>query len=194
MSLFLGPIHYIVFDKIHLNEEITKTIVETSEQSCDLNRFAPAIEEGDLKELIGDSMIHPWLAERVTRSELRQIGAIEDCLSPELDQKITDAIYNIGKRVGNTLEKEQTLTEAFNRVRFHTLDGMPCDNGLIFLENTETSIIWELNLDLHRPYMKNDKTEILFLDIRYAFVKGLLENSIYKLERLDRNRYRLYND
>ncbi len=194
MSLFLGPIHYIVFEKIHLNERITEKIVEICGCGCDLDSFAPSVEKGELSELIGDSMIHPWLAERVERAEIRQDRVIDKCFSEGVNKEILDAVYLIGKEVGDKIDSNQNLIEAFNRVRFNTLDGMPCDNGLVIIENTQDSIIWEINMELHSPYMEKEGSKEAFLDIRYALVRGLLDNSIFSLERLDKNRYRLYND
>ena len=74
MSLFLGRIHYIMYDKILFQEEILDNLLnfleeeKRNELKKDLDKEFP-LEKGNLEDIIDESNIHGWLNERVVRSE-----------------------------------------------------------------------------------------------------------------------------
>ena len=76
MSLFLGYIHHLMYDKVLFQEELLESLLELLDDDKkiklieELNRDFP-IERGDLKDIIDESNIHGWLDERVRRSENR---------------------------------------------------------------------------------------------------------------------------
>ena len=79
MSLFLGYIHHLMYEKILFQEELLTSLLDLADEdkkislSKDLDKEFP-IEKGDLKDIIDEGNIHGWLDERVRRSEyyLRQ--------------------------------------------------------------------------------------------------------------------------
>ncbi|MFR7873005.1 MAG: hypothetical protein ACLU3K_05100, partial [Peptoniphilus grossensis] len=72
MSLYLGRIHYIMYDKILFQEEILNKLMELlEEEKClelkkDLDDNFP-LERGNLEDIIDERNIHGWLNERVIR-------------------------------------------------------------------------------------------------------------------------------
>lgn len=191
MSLVLGPIHYKVYNNILLNDDIAKTVLKAAGCDCNLDIYEEDIEVGELQDLIGNDDIHGWLSKRVDRTEIRFAGVLKNCYGEYLSQKALDDVYMLGKRVGDSYPKNENLTEILMRIRFNTLDGMPCDGGLSVIENSDDVLIWKINMQVHPIYMGNYIEAYKFLEVRTAFLRGLLENTAYKFERLDKEKFRL---
>ena len=78
MSAFLGPIHYWLYNKIQLQEELIREIVSFGEESSwkvfsdkKLAEETVNKELRPLNELIDVMNIHGWLQERIQDAESR---------------------------------------------------------------------------------------------------------------------------
>lgn len=78
MSAFLGPIHYWLYHKIELQEELIDNILEGAKQegwntlSADqLNTACGSADMRPLEEVIDQGNIHGWLQQRIGVSEVR---------------------------------------------------------------------------------------------------------------------------
>lgn len=74
MSAFLGPIHFWLYDKIKIQNEIVEEILDYAEKNNENIRseLYAKFGDGDLKplsEVIDVTNIHGWLQERVARVE-----------------------------------------------------------------------------------------------------------------------------
>ena len=77
MSLFLGPIHTWLYDKVKFQDSLTRALADmalekgyATEEIKALDTSLATLEEGNLEEIVNRS-IHEWLLERVGLVELR---------------------------------------------------------------------------------------------------------------------------
>ena len=191
MSKFLGPIHYIMFNKIKFQEEITENILNIK-QDYNINDEVNSIgtlEVGELEDLIDTDNIHGWLQERVELVEKRFALAISLLLKGEKITKedIVNRIYELGKNENLILE----LDEAFDMMNSKFLDGMPCDRAIALLERSDNSIKFIINEDFHLKYWINSGYDNLYWELRNEYIKGFLHKSNLSLYEIEENIYEI---
>ena len=186
MSLFLGYIHHLMYEKILFQEELLNSLLDLVDEeektslSNELDKEFP-IEKGDLKDIIDESNIHGWLDERVRRSEHRLAKTVEVLLRDFDIEDLKNKFYEFGK----TYEAGDTPSEAFNFISSKFLDGMPCDHSLMIVKNEEDEFVFEIARDLHRDIWATYVNPDFYWDLRDTFIGGSLENSGLKYEKID---------
>ena len=186
MSLFLGYIHHLMYDKVLFQEELLESLLELLDDDKkiklieELNRDFP-IERGDLKDIIDESNIHGWLDERVRRSENRLAETVAFLLRDFDIEELKNKFNELGK----TYEVGDSPEEAFNFITSKFLDGMPCDHSLMIIKNEENEFIFKVARDLHKDIWESYVNPDYYWDLRDAFISGSLENSGLKYEKID---------
>ncbi|OFO60332.1 hypothetical protein HMPREF3023_03905 [Peptoniphilus sp. HMSC075B08] len=186
MSLFLGYIHHLMYEKILFQEELLESLLELLDDDKkiklieELNRDFP-IERGDLKDIIDESNIHGWLDERVRRSENRLAKTVAFLLKDFDIEELKNKFNELGK----TYEVGETPEEAFKFITSKFLDGMPCDHSLMIINNEENEFIFKVARDLHKDIWESYVNPDYYWDLRDAFISGSLENSGLKYEKID---------
>lgn len=186
MSLFLGYIHHLMYDKVLFQEELLESLLELLDDDKkiklieELNRDFP-IERGDLKDIIDESNIHGWLDERVRRSENRLAKTVAFLLRDFDIEELKNKFNELGK----TYEVRETPEEAFKFITSKFLDGMPCDHSLMIIKNEENEFIFKVARDLHKDIWESYVNPDYYWDLRDAFISGSLENSGLKYEKID---------
>ena len=66
MSLFLGPVHFWLYDKIKNQEALTSSIAEHFDKGAEYTKQLLPLEEG-----IDEGNIHGWLQSQITDAETR---------------------------------------------------------------------------------------------------------------------------
>jgi predicted GNAT family acetyltransferase len=79
MSAFLGPIHFWLYDKIKIQNEIVEEILDYAEKNNENIRseLYAKFGDGDLKplsEVIDVTNIHGWLQERVADKLVKELA------------------------------------------------------------------------------------------------------------------------
>ena len=106
MSAFLGPIHYWLYNKIQLQEELIRKIAEYGEKSGWAVFSEKHLEEKTvnkelrpLNELIDVMNIHGWLQERVQDAEARYALLVTNILAedPERLSDLEEIAFQFGK-------------------------------------------------------------------------------------------------
>lgn len=194
MSKFLGPIHYWLFNKIKLHEELEKNIVESLEDKYGLeieqthlyfiDYHGSLIEDKPLEELIDTSNIHGWLQEKIDIAETR----FADFITTVLDKFPGEAIVIIEKEY----EKQgiecgidskgkypvNNAMEIYKSLNNYILDGMPCDNTNNIINSTEKEIEWKITNCLHKKYWeKVDGNTEIFYNLRSLWNSKFVENA-----------------
>lgn len=186
MSLFLGYIHHLMFDKILFQEDLLESLLELLKDDekiklrDELNNDFP-IEKGDLKDIIDESNIHGWLDERVRRSENRLAKTVGVLLKDFDVEDLKNKFYDFGK----SYEAGESPEEAFKFITSKFLDGMPCDHSLMIVKNDEDEFVFKIARDLHREIWETYVNPDLYWDLRDAFISGSLENSGLKYEKIN---------
>ena len=206
MSLFLGPIHYWLYNKIRWFEAIEKDIAKWAEEKglpiSQWNeeiyiKFGEPTEDKPLEEMIDACNIHGWLQQRITNAELRQAALVTKIINvdPELRQDLMTVFKNQGASAAKEYEKDATTPEAaYNALNDFLLEGMPCDrvNEIVNQDNEECQ--WETTICLHTPYWEQVGGDVKnFYDLREVWISSFVTtvNPVLQYEKLSSNRQRI---
>ncbi|WP_326907320.1 hypothetical protein [Sedimentibacter sp. MB31-C6] len=194
MSAFLGPIHFWLYNKIKIQNDIVEDIISLAESENlneDLrNNLYEQFGDGNLKpleEVIDVTNIHGWLQERVSQVEYKLAYVVTEMLNkkPEMIEKLKILFKNMATRVTN-INQETSLNDAFKAINDILLDGMPCDHANVVLKQQDDEIIWKRNVCVHHEYWDAAEGDVAnYYKLREEFVKGLLSNSNINYEKLD---------
>lgn len=191
MSAFLGPIHFWLYNKIKIQNDIIESIISLSE-SNNLNIRSKVYElygDGDLPpldEVIDVTNIHGWLQERVSVVENKLAYAVTALLkeNPLLIDELKQIFYDKGSE-SSELCNESSINDAFKSVNDTLLDGMPCDHANVLLSQEENEIIWRREICVHQSYWDANGGDInTYYLLRDEFIKGLLADTdvVYQKE------------
>ena len=188
MSLFLGRIHYIMYDKILFQEEILDNLLnfleeeKRNELKKDLDEEFP-LEKGNLEDIIDESNIHGWLNERVVRSENRLAKAVSILVRDFDLEKLKNKFFEIGKNY----KAGEAPMEVFSFITSKFLDGMPCDHALAILKNDEDEFVFTVLSDVHKNIWKDYVSPEIYWVLRDSFILGSLNSSDLKFEKIEDN-------
>lgn len=169
MSLFLAPIHQLMYDKIHSTDDLTMAIAREDEaiENALAENF-PSIENGPLEEVIDTSNIHGWLAERVALAEER-LAFAATAMAKKDEEKLLATI----KQSAKDLHFQGTAEEAFQTYDSFFLNGMPCDR-VHMPANCDEGFAWQVTQNVHAPYYEDPALYDRLID---SWWEGLLENT-----------------
>lgn len=168
MSMFLGPIHYIMFNKIRVAAGRSLAVIETFKKkypSETEETVKTALPEGvsdfgdtPLEELMGDNPIHQFLQgliDKVETDEATLVTALLYRFPDDGRELLLEAFRSHG---AETAEKalagngnERDLNTVVNMLGEHYLEGMPCDQVSSYDSNGENSIEVTQSDCLHMP-------------------------------------------
>lgn len=200
MSAFLGPIHYWLYNKITLQNNMVEAVIQFAESknlSYDLrsmldNQYG-TIDLRPLEEQIDTSNIHGWLQECVSTVEYRLAYVVTALLkegSKNLEE-LKEIFRNLGEKE-SSLNKDATVSEAYKSLNDTLLDGMPCDHANLLLSQEDHEIIWKRNLCVHEIYWSEVGGDInMYYILREEYIKGLLTQADITYEKLDETTSRI---
>lgn len=199
MSLFLGKIHYWLYNKIVWAEKAETDLLKwAASQGLAADTWAQEFQREygqptgnrPLEEIIDTSNIHGWLQERIRSVELRQASLVTTVLRENPSHK--DALLKIFENQGEAAALAyKTPAEGAEEVRFSAgvgtpegvynalndfiLEGMPCDRGSQVIQNTEDELIWQMAAELHEPYWNQVGGDIgTFFALREAWIASFI--------------------
>lgn len=199
MSAFLGPIHFWLYNKIEIQNEIVEETLDYATNSLNNNMrddLYNKFGDGDLKPLdqvIDVTNIHGWLQERVNQVEKKLAYTVTELTknNPENFQIIKDIFKSKGAEV-STLEKDSSLDEIYKAINDTLLDGMPCDRANSVVSQEDNEIIWKRNVCVHQQYWDDVQGDINdFYTLRDEFIEGLLSVTDVKYVKLDETTSRI---
>lgn len=196
MSAFLGPIHYWLYKKIQLQEEMLRSAVICGEKNGwaelteELKERCVSEEIRPLEELIDTANIHGWLQERIHDAESRYATLITKLLSGGSSRisELRDCMYELGSSHG--LSRGGDARDAYQLFEDSLLNGMPCDRVNVVLEQDTDKCTWQLTSDIHGEYwIAAGGDAAVYYELRRAFMEGALSASGLKLSIDDEYRY-----
>ncbi|MDO4765965.1 MAG: hypothetical protein Q4A29_07885 [Eubacteriales bacterium] len=197
MSAFLGPIHYLMYDKIQVQDKLCLFLVEKAGEkeagfAEKILEETFALPEGDLAEIVDLNNIHGSLQQMVEMVEYKLAYCVDRilvhnvCTLEELVQYAEEYGNLIGEsNIANAVAAYQYL---FSKL----LNGMPCDRVQEVLEKTDNSVVWREVRDIHGEIwqeMKRDGSE--FYRIRSGMIEGMLGKSGFVFETFGPFHYKL---
>lgn len=184
MSAFLGPIHYWLYNKIQIQDNIIedilsegKTVIPTLEAVLD-TKYGKT-EDRPLEEVIDTGNIHAWLQEQVSRSEYKLAFTVTQLLevNPEFYDVLKEIFRNAGKKLSQEVA-DNNASLAYKMISDSLLDGMPCDRSLVIIESSDTETLWEISNCVHSSYWGDVGGNIeTFYQLRDEFIHGILETT-----------------
>lgn len=191
MSLFLGKIHYWLFNKILWFEKLEQEIIKLAEtEGLNVEELRREIngKHGDptpnlpLEEMIDTSNIHGWLQGKIHSAEGRMAAWTTKVLNnnKEAAAKFEDIYLKQGiKAAQEVKEKGQELVSApeiFNSINDYILDGMPCDRVNEVIRSEEDIVEWKRMLCVHSDIWNEEEGDVnYFYKLRSIWIKAFVK-------------------
>lgn len=190
MSLFLGKIHYWLFNKIQWFEILEEDIIEvakeegiyTDEIRDKINkRYGEKLPNKPLQDMIDTGNIHGWLQSKINSAEGRMAAWISEIInnSEKGINKIERVYINQGIKAamevvaeGKSFEKAEEL---YNLMNDYILDGMPCDRVNEIIDSSEEMIKWTRRICVHKDIWNAENIDVkYFYDFRGLWIKAFI--------------------
>ncbi len=185
MSLYLGKVHYWLFNKILWFEGLEEKIIDLAkDQDLDVETLTKEINEKygsrlpkmPLEEMIDTSNIHGWLQSKIQSAEGRMAAWTTKILKQ--NENAATKLQNIYIHQGMEAAKEvkekgmgfSTAEEIYNSVNDYILDGMPCDRVNEIVDSNENIVEWKRRICVHKDIWESDKRKK-----SYEYVKNELD-------------------
>lgn len=198
MSLFLGKIHYWLFDKILWFEGLEKDVINVAESeklnievlSKEINqKYGEMLPDKPLEEMIDTSNIHGWLQERIHSAEGRMSAWILRIIDNNKDalNKIESVYINQGMKAGNEVKEQfgklDSAVDIYNKINDYILDGMPCDRVNKIIASDDDIVKWKRTICVHKDIWEKENMNVgIFYDLRNLWIKSFVNtiNSDFK--------------
>jgi hypothetical protein len=166
MSAFLGKIHYWLYNKIQLHEDILDEIIRSAGQKNitveelkeEANGKFGSTERGQLEDVINHGNIHGWLQSRIQSVENRTAWIVTGLLK---DQSVKlEEISGIYRESGRKAMKATGIgdyapKELYVMIFDNMLEGMPCDRVNEPAAESEDEFSWNTTRCLHKECWDN---------------------------------------
>ncbi|MGL5650947.1 MAG: hypothetical protein ACRDDE_04285 [Paraclostridium sp.] len=206
MSLFLGKIHYWLFNKILWFEDLESEIIKLAEvEGLDIEKltkqinlnYGEKLESKNLEDIIDTGNIHGWLQEKIHSSEGRMAAWTSKILvdNPDSLKKIENIYRHQGVKAGKEVSSVQNITNAkeiYNSINDYILDGMPCDrvNEVIVLE--DDAVRWKRRICVHKEIWDNENVDVnVFYNLRDLWIVSFVNtiNNNFEYTKTDDENY-----
>lgn len=198
MSKFLGPIHFWLYNKIKIQNNIVEDVLNLSERiGLSLRgRLYEKYGDGDLKpldEVIDEGNIHGWLQDQISKVEYKLAIAVTEVLNrnPAKIDELKLIFKNNGEKF-STLNSNSTVKEAFKAINDTLLDGMPCDHVNGVVNQNEQEAVWKRYECVHSKYWDAEKGDVhIYYELRDDFIQGLLSATDIDYSKLGDTTYKI---
>ena len=192
MSLFLGKIHYWLFNKIRWFENLEENIIDLAKsEGLDIdslrkdieNKYGEKLPKKPLEELIDTSNIHNWLQNQIHSAERRMAAWTKILIEAnESNYEKLEEVYKKQAIIAANEVKEEgksvdTPNEIFNSMNDYILDGMPCDRVHEVILNEEDKIKWQSRICVHKDIWEEVGCDVnYFYNLRNTWIKVFVNN------------------
>ncbi|NFJ73345.1 hypothetical protein FDA26_14975 [Clostridium botulinum] len=190
MSLFLGKIHFWLFNKILWFEGLENEIIDVAKsEGLDIlnlqkeieNKYGAKLPNKPLDEIIDTSNIHGWLQEKIYSSEGR-IAAWTTVIidnKREAKTKLEEIYINQGIIAAKEVKEEgirlDSAENIFNKVNDYILDGMPCDRVNEIINSNENYVEWTRRICVHKEIWDKESGDVeYFYFLRSLWIKAFV--------------------
>lgn len=202
MSAFLGPIHYWVYNKILVGENIQKEVLEFAKnRGINVDSIKSKAYEkygepdySNLEDVIDEGNIHGWLQGRIDSLEYRLASIVTDILKENIKiEEIKEVFKSNGKEVFENIEDKSLSADGLFKVIFDNLvEGMPCDRVNLVEEESDEKVVWITTTCVHKRFwdaVGGDVNNYYILKDGWieGFVSSSPKNFVY--ERKDNKNY-----
>lgn len=204
MSLFLGKIHYWLFNKVlwfeGLEGEIIKLAkdkgIDVEKLEAEINsKYGVKTPNKNLEDMIDTSNIHGWLQGKIHSDEGRMAAWTKVILENNQDYilDMRKVYENQGVNAANEAKESLENINAetiFNSMNDYILDGMPCDRVNEVIDSSEESIMWKRRVCVHKNIWENEGILVdVFYELREHWINAFVNtmNNDYEYVKLEDN-------
>jgi hypothetical protein len=199
MSAFLGPIHYWLYNKVTLQENLIDEIITfANENGYDAN-LSEALadqfgkpENLPLEEIIDGSNIHGWLQEKIALSEHRLAFSVTTLLSQNRNrlEQLKELFFQWGQK--HAVEEGSGVEDAFKLLGDTLIDGMPCDWVNEVISESSEEVVWKRTMDVHGRYWADINGNVEdYYTLRQEIIKGIFNDSEFIFKAIEDSTYSL---
>lgn len=190
MSLFLGKIHYWLFNKIVWFEGLEKNVIELAKSeklnieaiSAEISqKYGDMLPDKPLEDMIDTGNIHSWLQEKITCAEGRMAAWTFKILENDKNglNKLEKIYIEQGIKAGNEVkeasEQIDNAVEIFNKINDYILDGMPCDRVNEVIISEENMVKWSRRVCVHKSVWEKENVSVdIFYNLRGLWIKSFV--------------------
>ena len=206
MSLFLGKIHYWLFNKIVWFENLEEEIIDLArKEGLDVNslsleitnKYGEKLPKLPLEDMIDTSNIHGWLQDKIHSAEYRLATWTVKVLEKKGSKEKLEGLYisqglKAAKEVINEGKVLNNAIDIYNSINDYVLDGMPCDRVNEILSQEEDKLVWKRRICVHKELWDTVGGDVnLFYYFRELWIKSFVNkvNSNYKYNCLENNEF-----
>ena len=204
MSLFLGKIHYWLFNKVlwfeGLEGEIIKLAkdkgIDVEKLEAEINsKYGVKTPNKNLEDMIDTSNIHGWLQGKIHSAEGRMAAWTKVILENNQDYilDMRKVYENQGVNAANEAKESLENINAetiFNSMNDYILDGRPCDRVNEVIDSSEESIMWKRRVCVHKNIWENEGILVdVFYELREQWINAFVNtmNNDYEYVKLEDN-------
>lgn len=204
MSLFLGKIHYWLFNKVLWFEGLEGEIIKLAkDKGIDIEKLEAEINSKygvktpnkNLEDMIDTSNIHGWLQGKIHSAEGRMAAWTKVILENNQDYilDMRKVYENQGVNAANEAKESLENINAetiFNSMNDYILDGMPCDRVNEVIDSSEESIMWKRRVCVHKNIWENEGILVdVFYELREHWINAFVNtmNNDYEYVKLEDN-------
>lgn len=202
MSLFLGKIHYWLFNKVLWFEGLEEKVIEFAKAKIEdvdnlenqiNSKHGKKLTNKNLEEIIDTSNIHGWLQSKIHSAEGRMAAWTSIILNnnkeyiSELKKIYTAQGVNAAKEAKVKLTNA-TAEDIFNSMNDYILDGMPCDRVNEIITSNDEIVEWKRRICVHKEIWENEGVPVeTFYDLRDQWISAFVNeiNNDYEYIELD---------
>lgn len=191
MSAFLGPVHYWLYHKIQMQEELTARFADMALQNgwIETDSYSHC-DTHSLESIIDESNIHGWLQEHIHSAEHRFAELITEILRSHTGrmEQLQETAFTFGQKLSDTALKEPS--EAYKLFNDSFVNGMPCDGVNHIISEEKDCLSWEESVDMHSGYWQ-DGNAAPYYTIRLSVMKGMLDGINLDVEEYEPKKFHI---
>ena len=201
MSLFLGKIHYWLFNKIQwfeiLEEDIIKVAkdegIYTEEINDKINKkYGEKLPNKPLEDMIDTGNIHGWLQSKINSAEGRMAAWTSIIINNsknginKIEKVYIDQGIKAAKEIKESGKSYKNAEEIYNLMNDYVLDGMPCDRVNVTEESSEELVKWTKRICVHKDIWDAENIDVkYFYDFRGLWIKAFVSELNRDFEYLE---------
>lgn len=201
MSLFLGKIHYWLFNKIQwfeiLEEDIIKVAkdegIYTEEINDKINKkYGEKLPNKPLEDMIDTGNIHGWLQSKINSAEGRMAAWTSIIINNsknginKIEKVYIDQGIKAAKEIKESGKSYKNAEEIYNLMNDYILDGMPCDRVNVIEESSEELVKWTKRICVHKDIWDAENIDVkYFYDFRGLWIKAFVSELNRDFEYLE---------
>lgn len=190
MSLFLGKIHFWLFNKILWFEGLEKEVIglagnlgmNVNKIQAEIeSKYRPMLPDKPLEELIDQSNIHGWLQSSIHDAEGRMAAWTRAIIVDDVKNitKIQKIYINQGIKAADEVKEScgdiNSAEELYIKINDYILDGMPCDRVDEVIESSDECIRWRKRICVHKDVWEREDINVeQFYNLRDLWIESFV--------------------